>query len=113
MAGQPPRPGLQPPLSAPALSRASSTALGATRRQVLWLVMRQGVGILAAGLAGGMIVAVWVAKTMASLLHHVQPADPVSLAGVSLLLSAIALVAIFLPAYRATHVNAVVALRAE
>ncbi len=88
-------------------------ALGATRRQVLWLVMRQGVGILAAGLAGGMIVAVWVAQTMASLLHQVQPADPVSLAGVSGLLSAIGLVAIFLPAYRATRVNAVVALRAE
>jgi ABC-type antimicrobial peptide transport system permease subunit len=88
-------------------------ALGATRRQVLWLVLRQGLGILAAGLAGGMLVAVWVARGLANLLHEVQPTDPWSLAAVSALLSAIALVAIFVPAYRAARVNAVVALRAD
>jgi ABC-type antimicrobial peptide transport system permease subunit len=88
-------------------------ALGATRRQVLWLVVRQGLSILAAGLAGGMIVAVWVAQALAGLLHDVQPADPAAYAAVSVLLSVVALAAIFLPAYRATRVNAVVALRAD
>jgi predicted permease len=88
-------------------------ALGATERQVLWLVMREGLVVIALGLSAGTLTAVWLAQTIAGLLHNVRPADPLSLFVVATLLALVGVAAIVLPAYRATRVNAVEALRSE
>ena len=88
-------------------------ALGATRRQVLWLVMREGLSVMALGLLLGTLAALWLAQTIAGLLHNVRPADPLALGSVAALLMLVGLAAIVVPAYRATRVNAVEALRSE
>jgi putative ABC transport system permease protein len=92
---------------------AVRVALGATRAQVLRLVIRDGVIVVATGLLIGLIAAVWLAQSLAGLLYDVQPADPIALATVAAILSSVALFAAYLPARRATRVNAVDALRAE
>lgn len=86
-------------------------ALGATRRQVLWLVMREGMLVLAAGVAAGLVAAVWLAQTLASLLHDVQPAEPLVLASAAALIAGVGLIAVFVPAHRATRISAVQAIR--
>jgi ABC-type lipoprotein release transport system permease subunit len=53
----------------------------------------------------------WLAQSLTGLLHEVTPADPVALVTVALLLSAIGLVAVLIPAWRATRVSALAALR--
>ncbi len=86
-------------------------ALGATRRQVLGLMIRDGVMIVAAGLIAGLVAAALLARGLTGLLHDVQPADPVTLGVVAALLSCIGLIAAYLPARRATRLNALDALR--
>ncbi|HWA26972.1 MAG TPA: ABC transporter permease [Lacunisphaera sp.] len=88
-------------------------ALGAAPRQVLWLVLRQGLGLAAAGIAGGLLLTAAVTRLLASFLHGVHPLDPVVLGAVALLLVVVALIACWLPARRATLVDPMVALRAE
>jgi ABC-type antimicrobial peptide transport system permease subunit len=88
-------------------------ALGATRRQVLGLMIRDGVMIVAAGLIAGLVAAALLARGLTGLLHDVQPADPVTLGVVAALLSCIGLIAAYLPARRATRLNALDALRHE
>ena len=88
-------------------------ALGATRVQVLGLMIRDGVMVVAAGLLAGLFAAVWLAQTLTGLLHEVTPADPVALASVAAILSATGLTAAYLPARRATRVSALDALREE
>ena len=86
-------------------------ALGATRAQVLWLVLREGVGIIGLGLAAGAVVALWLGQTIAGLLHDVQPTDPASITAVVTLLAVVGLTAILVPAHRATRVSPTDALR--
>jgi putative ABC transport system permease protein len=86
-------------------------ALGATRAQVLRVIARDGLLVVAAGLCAGLVTAVWLARSLTGLLHEVAPADPVALVSVSALLSAIGLVAVLIPARRATRVSALAALR--
>jgi predicted permease len=88
-------------------------ALGASRRQSLGLVLRQGMQPAAIGMAAGLIVALALTRFMAALLYGVRPADPVTLVAVTLLLGGIALLACYIPARRATAVDPVVALRYE
>jgi hypothetical protein len=88
-------------------------ALGATRRQVLWLVMREGAAVIGVGVALGLLVAMGLAQTLTGLLHNVQPADPIALSAVAALLAAIGLLAVYVPARRATRVSALDALRAD
>jgi predicted permease len=88
-------------------------ALGATPRQVLWLAMREGLSVMVLGLATGAIAAVWLAQAIAGLLHDVRPADPFSLSGVAALLLLVGLLAIAVPAYRATRISAIAALRSD
>jgi putative ABC transport system permease protein len=88
-------------------------ALGATRRQVLWLMLTDGVVIVAAGLGAGLVLAVWLAKGLTGLLHEVAPADPVALASVALLLSVTGIAAAYVPARRATRVSVLTALRED
>jgi putative ABC transport system permease protein len=88
-------------------------ALGATRRQVMWLVMREGVTVIGAGLAVGVMAAIWLARTLTGLLHNVQPADPIALSVVAMLLAVVGLIAVYVPAHRATRLNTLDALRAD
>ncbi|HEV2378310.1 MAG TPA: FtsX-like permease family protein, partial [Terriglobia bacterium] len=88
-------------------------ALGATRYDVLRLVVTEGLGLALAGLAAGVVAAVGLTRFLASLLYGVRPADPWTLAAVSLALGAVAFLATYVPARRATTVDPMVALRCE
>lgn len=88
-------------------------ALGAQKRDVLALVIRQGLLLTAAGLVAGLILALSLTRFLNSLLYAVKPADPWILSGVSLLLLVVSLLATYLPARRATKVDPMVALRYE
>lgn len=88
-------------------------ALGAQRSDVLRLVVRQGITLALIGVGTGVVAAFGVTRVIASLLYNVTPSDPVSFVGVALFLTAIAFIASYLPARRATNVDPVVALRNE
>jgi putative ABC transport system permease protein len=88
-------------------------ALGARPRDVLALVLRQGMTLVLAGVAIGVVCALAITRVMASQLYSVRPTDPVTFVLVAALLSSIALVATFIPAWRATVVDPTVALREE
>jgi putative ABC transport system permease protein len=88
-------------------------ALGAVRRDVLGLVVRQGFALAAVGLAIGVAGALALTRVLGSLLFSVSATDPAVFAGIVALLAVIALVACYLPARRAARVDPMVALRHE
>ena len=88
-------------------------ALGASRGEIVGLVLRQGMKLAAIGMAAGLVAALALTRFLAGLLYGVRPADPATLAAVTLLLGGIALLACYIPARRAAAVDAVVALRCE
>jgi ABC-type antimicrobial peptide transport system permease subunit len=88
-------------------------ALGAQPSDVLSLVLRQGIMTIVIGVAAGIFGAIALTRLMASLLYHTSATDPMTFAGVALLLTFIALLASYLPARRATRVDPVIALRYE
>jgi predicted permease len=88
-------------------------ALGAQRRNILRMVLRQGLGLAIAGAAVGLACALIVSHLMAGLLYGVRPTDPLTFAGVALLLIGVALLACYIPARRAIRVDPLVALRHE
>jgi putative ABC transport system permease protein len=88
-------------------------ALGAKDGDVLRLIVRQGMGLTALGLLVGLAAALAATRVMRSLLFGVAATDPLTLAGVAAFLAAVALLASWLPARRATRVDPMVALRAE
>ena len=88
-------------------------ALGATHREILGIVLKQGMRLAAIGMAAGLAAALALTRLLASLLYGVRPADPATMAAVALLLGSIALLACYIPARRATAVDPVVALRCE
>jgi predicted permease len=88
-------------------------ALGAQRRTVFGMVLGQGARLAGLGIAIGLVGALGVTRLMASFLYGVRPTDPVTFAGVSLLLLGIALLACYLPARRAMRVDPMVALKYE
>lgn len=89
------------------------TALGAMRKDMLLLVLRQGLVLVICGAAAGIAAALAATRLLASLLFQVQPADPVTFAAVAASLIAVGAAACFLPARRATRVDPMVALRYE
>jgi putative ABC transport system permease protein len=88
-------------------------ALGATRREVARLVVREGLVMTAIGIVVGLAVAGAVMRLIASVLFEVHPGDPLTYMAVAGILIAVALAATWLPARRATAVDPVVALRIE
>ncbi|MEX2271010.1 MAG: ABC transporter permease [Vicinamibacterales bacterium] len=88
-------------------------ALGAERRDLIGLIVRQGLGVTIAGLVIGIAAAALLTRLMEKLLFGVEPLDPVSFALAPLVLLAVALVACVVPARRAARVDPAEALRAE
>ena len=88
-------------------------ALGASRSNILRMVLRQGLGLAIMGAAVGFVCALIVSHLMASLLYGVRPTDPLTFAGVALLFIGVALLACYLPARRAMKVDPIQALRVE
>ncbi len=87
--------------------------LGADTREILTLVVGQGMRPVLAGLGVGLLASAGVAKLMSFALYGVNPIDPLTFIGVSACLTAVALLACYLPARRATRVDPMVALRYE
>jgi len=88
-------------------------ALGAEDRSILQMVLRQGLSLAIAGAAVGLVGALIVSHLMGGLLYGVRPTDPLTFAGVALLLIGVALLACYIPARRAVRVDPLVALRHE
>ncbi|HEX8030868.1 MAG TPA: ABC transporter permease [Vicinamibacterales bacterium] len=88
-------------------------AVGADRLQVLAMVLKQGLSLAAAGIMSGVVAALLLTRLMQSLLYQVRPGDPWTFAIVVTALVVVALIASALPAYRATRVSPLVALRTE
>jgi len=88
-------------------------ALGANRGQVLGMIMRTGMTTIAIGLVVGVVLSLALTRLMSGLLFSVHASDPLALAGAAAVLIAAAVVAIFIPARRATKVHPMSALRYE
>jgi ABC-type antimicrobial peptide transport system permease subunit len=87
-------------------------ALGAQTTQVLGLVMRSGLRLVAVGLTIGLVGAGLIARVIQSLLYDVQPLDPLVYGVVTLLFAAVATLACLLPSFRAARIDPLIALRA-
>jgi predicted permease len=88
-------------------------ALGARRRNVLWLVLRQSLAAVVIGIALGLSLALVCTRLLSTFLYGLSPTDPLAIALSLLPLILVALVACYLPARRATKVDPVIALRTE
>jgi putative ABC transport system permease protein len=88
-------------------------ALGAQKRDVLWLVMRHGIKLAMLGIAVGLAAAWALTRLIRNWLFGVSATDPLTFAGIVVLLTSVALLACFLPARRAAKVDPLVALRHE
>jgi ABC-type antimicrobial peptide transport system permease subunit len=86
-------------------------ALGASRRSVRRMIVQQGLSLVAIGMGFGVAAALLVGRAISRMLFGVGGADLVSLAGAASVMGAVALVACYLPAHRATRVDPLVALR--
>jgi ABC-type antimicrobial peptide transport system permease subunit len=88
-------------------------ALGASTRDVIGLVLGQGVRLVLLGVGIGLVAAFSITRVMRTMLFDVSATDPLTFVAIPLLLVAVALLASYLPARRATVVDPVVALRTE
>jgi putative ABC transport system permease protein len=88
-------------------------SLGASRADVVLLVVRQGIVLALIGSAAGIVGALGLSRLMKSLLYGVKPIDPLIFGGVTILLMIVAMAASYLPARRAMRVDPMIALRYE
>jgi putative ABC transport system permease protein len=88
-------------------------AMGARRGDIMRMMMVQGLRIILLGIAGGLAGALALSRTLANFLYHTAPTDPLTFIAVALLLFGVALLAVYIPARRATKVDPMVALRYE
>jgi putative ABC transport system permease protein len=88
-------------------------ALGAKTRDVLLMIVRQGMGLAIVGITFGLVGAFALTRLMKALLFEVSPTDPVTFLGTACVLILVALLACLIPARRATKVNPLIALRYE
>jgi putative ABC transport system permease protein len=88
-------------------------ALGARRIDVLQMTVKQGLKLVGAGMVLGLLAAILLTRVMASLLFGISATDPITFIGISVVLLAVAILASYVPALRATKVDPIVALRAQ
>jgi ABC-type antimicrobial peptide transport system permease subunit len=88
-------------------------AIGASRPQIMALIMRQAAWKIAVGSVLGLVSAVLLSRYISDLLYELSPTDPLAYASMSILLLAVALLASYLPARRAAGIDPILALRAE
>ena len=88
-------------------------ALGASAHDVVRLVVREGMTPVGIGVLVGLMAALAATRVMQSLLYGIRPTDPLTLLTVTVVLAAIAFLASWIPARRATRVDPMVALRSE
>ena len=88
-------------------------ALGAQVHHILQLILKHGVALVSIGVVLGLVAAILATRLMSHMLYGVTATDPLTFGAIALLLSLVALVACYLPARRAAHVDPVTALRAE
>jgi len=88
-------------------------AMGARRGDIMRMMMVQGLRIILLGIAGGLAGALALSRTLATFLYHTAPTDPLTFISVAFLLFGVALLAVYIPARRATKVDPMVALRYE
>jgi putative ABC transport system permease protein len=88
-------------------------ALGARRADVLQMTIKQGLKLVSVGMILGLVAAFLLTRILTSLLFGVSATDPITFIGISLVLLAVAILASYLPALRATKVDPIIALRAQ
>jgi putative ABC transport system permease protein len=88
-------------------------ALGAQKRDVLRMIVRQGMSLAGIGIGLGLVAAIAATRLMVSLLFDVRATDPLTFVVIALLLALVALAACWIPARRAAKVDPMVALRIE
>jgi putative ABC transport system permease protein len=88
-------------------------ALGARRWDVLKMVMKQGIGLGLVGVAAGLVASFGVTRVIRSLVFGMAPANPITFVYISILVVGVVLVACYMPAWRATRLDPVIALRHE
>jgi predicted permease len=88
-------------------------ALGAQRRDVIWLVLRESLALVVAGVVIGLLASLAATRTISTMLFGLEPYDPLTIVTATLLLLAAAALASYLPARRATRVDPMAALRDE
>jgi len=88
-------------------------ALGASRTTVLGMILGQGMRLAIAGLVGGLLAALGLARLLQTQLFNVKPSDPSTMGAVSVFIALVALAACYIPASRATRVDPMVVLRDE
>jgi predicted permease len=88
-------------------------SLGAARSTVVWMVFRSALGMAGAGIGIGLPLSLWLSRLVTSQLYGVRPSDPATLATACIVLAGIAVLAASIPAWKASRVDPMVALRYE
>jgi len=88
-------------------------ALGAQRRQVIWLILKRGLLQLATGLTLGLATALALSRLLRGVLVEITPSDPATFAAITVVFTMVSIAACLLPVRQATRIDPLLALRAE